>query len=422
MLLGGTLTIDSAATLALLGSIFATGTIDWKIRCWRRAPLLIGAGTAVLDGGGVISLGGGAGIAGGAGSTLDLVDGTLAGGGIGGVFGAAITLGAGGTIVALGGASVTLNAGAATIASAGELLTSASALLDIASPLSILAGGRVSAGAGGVFLQSSVANAGTIAGACGAGGGITLTPGTTLANAAGGLLTGTGTVAGAVLDNAGTVAPQPGGVLHLASAVAGGGVLSVAAGSTLAVDAGVAAAATAEFGGGGVLALSMPASFAGVIDGFGAGATLALDAVQFATTDPAQLLAGNTLEIIAGSATLDLRLDPAADYAGLAPHLAAAAGGVDVTLVACFVAGRRVLGDAGEIAVERLAAGNASCFCCRIVTLMPVVWVGHRRVREASPVRVFAGAFGAGMPHRDLWLSPDHAIFIDGGLCRCAAW
>jgi hypothetical protein len=28
------------------------------------------------------------------------------------------------------------------------------------------------------------------------------------------------------------------------------------------------------------------------------------------------------------------------------------------------------------------------------------------------PVRVAAGAFGPGLPHRDLWLSPDHAVYV----------
>ena len=32
------------------------------------------------------------------------------------------------------------------------------------------------------------------------------------------------------------------------------------------------------------------------------------------------------------------------------------------------------------------------------------------------PVRVRAGALGAGSPERDLWLSPDHAVFVEGVL------
>jgi len=34
----------------------------------------------------------------------------------------------------------------------------------------------------------------------------------------------------------------------------------------------------------------------------------------------------------------------------------------------------------------------------------------------AWPVRVRAGAFGPGMPVRDLLLSPDHAVFVEGTL------
>ena len=51
----------------------------------------------------------------------------------------------------------------------------------------------------------------------------------------------------------------------------------------------------------------------------------------------------------------------------------------------------------------------------------PIVWVGHRTVdctlhpkpHTVWPVRICAGAFGPGLPSRDLWLSPDHAVFVD---------
>jgi hypothetical protein len=50
-----------------------------------------------------------------------------------------------------------------------------------------------------------------------------------------------------------------------------------------------------------------------------------------------------------------------------------------------------------------------------------IIWIGHRRVNcdrhprpdRVWPVRVAAGAFGTGQPHRDLFLSPDHAVFVD---------
>ena len=49
------------------------------------------------------------------------------------------------------------------------------------------------------------------------------------------------------------------------------------------------------------------------------------------------------------------------------------------------------------------------------------VWIGSRTIdcnrhpKPATvwPVRVSAGAFGAGRPVRDLYLSPDHAVFVN---------
>jgi len=53
-----------------------------------------------------------------------------------------------------------------------------------------------------------------------------------------------------------------------------------------------------------------------------------------------------------------------------------------------------------------------------------IVWTGHRRTdcrrhprpHDVQPVRVQAGAFGPALPARDLWLSPDHAVFVAGVL------
>jgi hypothetical protein len=56
--------------------------------------------------------------------------------------------------------------------------------------------------------------------------------------------------------------------------------------------------------------------------------------------------------------------------------------------------------------------------------LVPAVWIGHRTVDIARhrwpdlvrPVRVRAGALAEGVPARDLLLSPEHALAIDGVL------
>ncbi len=53
-----------------------------------------------------------------------------------------------------------------------------------------------------------------------------------------------------------------------------------------------------------------------------------------------------------------------------------------------------------------------------------MIWTGSRVVACAQrpdpqrvwPVRIAAGAFGIGRPRRDLWLSPDHAVYVGGVL------
>jgi len=89
---------------------------------------------------------------------------------------------------------------------------------------------------------------------------------------------------------------------------------------------------------------------------------------------------------------------------------------------ACYVSGTFILTDRGEIAVEHLTAGDHVTTISGIAR--PIRWIGFRRIdcsrhpdpRQVWPIRVTASAFAQSLPRRDLWLSPDHAIYIDGAL------
>ncbi len=96
-----------------------------------------------------------------------------------------------------------------------------------------------------------------------------------------------------------------------------------------------------------------------------------------------------------------------------------------VITIACFAAGTMIATDRGEMPVEQLSTGD------RVVTarragapFRQINWIGHRQVSlrahpdpaAVRPIRIRAGAFGAGLPRRDLRLSPDHAVFHGGAL------
>ena len=93
--------------------------------------------------------------------------------------------------------------------------------------------------------------------------------------------------------------------------------------------------------------------------------------------------------------------------------------------VPCFVEGTRILTSRGEVAVEALAVGDQVITARNGTAARRAIrWIGHRSIaldRHADrtlvePVRIRAGAFGDNKPARELAVSPDHAIYVDGVL------
>ena len=93
-----------------------------------------------------------------------------------------------------------------------------------------------------------------------------------------------------------------------------------------------------------------------------------------------------------------------------------------VNFIVCFRAGTGIATPRGDILVERLKVGD------RVITHSSgekaIMWIGRRGIDcrrhpdpvRVLPVRVAAHAFGPGSPRRDLFLSPGHAVFVDGDL------
>ncbi len=92
----------------------------------------------------------------------------------------------------------------------------------------------------------------------------------------------------------------------------------------------------------------------------------------------------------------------------------------------CYCPGTLIRTDRGEVAVEDLAIGD------RVITLSGaaerIKWVGRRAFagrfiegrRDVLPVCIRTGALGEGLPRRDLWISPLHAMYLDGALVPAA--
>ena len=88
--------------------------------------------------------------------------------------------------------------------------------------------------------------------------------------------------------------------------------------------------------------------------------------------------------------------------------------------IICFTPGARIDTARGPVAVEALVPGD------RVLTrdhgFRPLVWCGRRdlpgaavaRWPDLAPVRIAAGALGAGVPARDLVVSPGHRMLLTG--------
>ncbi len=90
--------------------------------------------------------------------------------------------------------------------------------------------------------------------------------------------------------------------------------------------------------------------------------------------------------------------------------------------VACYCPGTLIRAEVGDVPVEDLAIGD------RVMTasgaLRPIKWIGKRSYsgrsvrgrKDILPVCIKAGALEDNVPKRDLWISPNHAMFLDGML------
>ena len=224
------------------------------------------------------------------------------------------------------------------------------------------------------------------------------------------------------------------------------GLAGVNVGSTYTIESGgkltlgsglsISAGQSVDFKGGtGTLEFQAPFTSKVPIVNFGSGSQLLIDGAVF---DPAlSSYSGGILHLVAASGlSVDVSLGTdgsAGKYFHVAYNTTLGADAITLDnnatggIPACYARGTHILTGRGEVRVEDLVIGDL------LVTasgaLRPLKWIGQRsyagRLMAGSarlhPVLIRQGALADGVPHRDLRVSPAHAMFIDGVLIPAAS-
>jgi Hint domain len=91
----------------------------------------------------------------------------------------------------------------------------------------------------------------------------------------------------------------------------------------------------------------------------------------------------------------------------------------------CFLCGTKILTDVDETAIENLEVGDlVSTVSGQLRPIKRVIsWKVERQANQdwtddVAPIKVCRSALAPNVPHRDLYLSPAHALYLDGVLMR----
>jgi hypothetical protein len=234
-------------------------------------------------------------------------------------------------------------------------------------------------------------------------------------------------VGGNIIDN-GMITVEEGAGISIANTLAGTGTIVLSGDAALGLSY-----LTSSFSIGVTIALQGTDNTLAMLvgqqaairtTGFAAGDKIDImyDSKVFPTY-PTYTLNGTDLAVTSSGLTEHFYLFDAEP--GLTFSVSADGGGIGYTLTAeapCFCPGTLIQTDHGPVPVERLAIGDT------VITLdgaaEPVRWIGRRSYAGSFiagnvailPVCIKAGALGEGVPLQDLFVSPGHAMFVDGQL------
>jgi hypothetical protein len=315
--------------------------------------------------------------------------------------------------------------------------------------------GSISGGADGVYIRGAtgtIDNLGTITG--GSGNGVYLYAGGSVTNENTGSIGGgrygveifgtsatvenAGTISGgsqaAILDGSGTnrLIVNPG------AKFTGAVVANSTAVNTLELTSGAATGTISGFGaqylyfqtvaidsGAAWTVGGVEGAFSGTtIQGFNSHDRLDLTNLTFNAGDTATVNGSNKVVITDAGGNVTIQMDSAVtgDLFKLVSDGHTGTFLEETNYTPCFLRGTLVLTAAGEVPVEDLRIGD------RVITAggetLRLKWIGRRAYRdwlalgnpEVQPILFKAGSIADHVPVRDLYVSPEHAMFIDGAL------
>jgi hypothetical protein len=224
--------------------------------------------------------------------------------------------------------------------------------------------------------------------------------------------------------------------------ISGSGTINITRAGTVEITG--SATGTIAFGDGfadTLLLDTSDTSFSGTITGLRGGNSIDLTSLSWAVGDKTAYNATtHVLDIRNGAGTNVFQFNNISSSSGtftvtsdgsggtlLSPG--AGGGGGIIIDPPCFLAGTRILTDRGEVVVEDLRIGDLVVTASGVG--QPVQWIGRRtyisrrveadRRAAVLPIRIMAGALDDNLPVRDLLLSPDHALLVDGVLIQAGA-
>ena len=228
------------------------------------------------------------------------------------------------------------------------------------------------------------------------------------------------------LTNDGTITAV-GGVLSISDDITTGtgasGNFAIASGATLEFSGSVDTGQTVAFSGSNAdLTLDQPgangANFNPFIEDFFSTDQISID--NFAASSVSYV--GGSYVLSDGSTQVDLDFGSAQSISTLSYKVSGGDTIVTTDVAPCYCRGTLILADAGEVAVQDLKIGDLVLTSSGAAR--PIKWIGRRSYggrfaigrKDILPVCIKAGALDDRVPRRDLWISPHHAMYLEGVL------